>query len=357
MTKTLAVFDLDNTLTDTLTFWAAAITPVAHAMTDKFGMDENHFKAVIQKAPSQYRFCDVGSLVTWLDERGELPRAQNPADQHDIELAKWSLRQNWYGMQKKMSVFYPGALDTLRALKDKGTDVALYTDTEASSMIRRVWLMAYNARRAGLIKDEEEILDLFDHFYAQPAIEDDEAILRDADLRFVLRMKQMTSIWTGSAYKPAPHYLAAIMDDFGAMPEQTVMIGDTHNDGGCAVPQGASFAWAHYGARLSPVTEQRARAMASPLYKYGVADIQAAFTAASRPDTTLQDSLKELLGAYHFSAGNGFNPRNVSGAGAPPRNPAGPAHGTLPVWRLRDAPPSPRRRSPMGPATHFEPKP
>src|SRR5690606_16498263 len=93
--KTLAVFDLDNTLTDTLTFWATAITPVAHVLSQHFGMNEQHMVNTILRAPGQYRFSDIGRLITWLDKEGELPRAHNPAEQHEIDIAKWILTHNW----------------------------------------------------------------------------------------------------------------------------------------------------------------------------------------------------------------------------------------------------------------------
>lgn len=355
--KTLAVFDLDNTLTDTLTFWATAITPVAHVLSTHFGMDEKHMVDTILSAPGQYRFSDIGRLITWLDARGELPRAHNPAEQHDIDVTKWVLTQNWYATQKKMSHFYPGALDTLRALKDGGTDVALYTDTEASSMIRRLWLMAHNARRAGHVKDELEVIRLFDHFYSHPSIDDDQGILRDVDVQFTLRMKQKMSMWKTGVYKPAPAYLETVVNDFGTTPAATVMVGDTHNDGGGAVPLRAHFAWAHYGARIAPEIEAAARRMASSHYKYGVRDIVASFDNSNRPDVTLQDSVHELFDHFAFGAGNGFNPQNGKATGWLPRTSGGQAAQNPHVHRVYETSPSPQRRSPLGPATHLTPAP
>jgi FMN phosphatase YigB (HAD superfamily) len=355
--KTLAVFDLDNTLTDSLTFWATAIRPVAHTLAEGFGMGEERLVRTILAAPGQYRFSDIGHLITWLDERGELPRAHNPGEQHDIDMVKWSLRHNWYAAQKKMTVFYPGALDTLRALKAQGTAVALYTDTEASSMIRRLWLMAHNARRAGQIREEEDILGLFDQFYSQPSIDDDSRILRDVDLRFVQKIKTKMTLWTDGRYKPAPGCLDVIMKDFRTTPGRTVMVGDTHNDGGCAVPHRASFAWAHYGARIAPEIEASARRMASSHYKYGVGDIQAAFDATSRPDKILRESITEIFDHYRFVSGNEFTAYTGESEGSRRRKPGGQAAGKPPAHRLHGFSPSPTRIPPLGPATHFPPAP
>ena len=188
--KTLAVFDLDNTLTDTLTCWATALRPVAHTLSTSFGMSETRIAEKMLAAPSQFRFNDVGRLVDWLDEEGELPRAANPHEQHEIDVTKWVLRQNWYAAQKRMTTFYPDALETLQELKRRQAATALYTDAEASSMIRRMWFLAHNARRAGQIRSEEEVIGLFDHFYSQASHEDDQRVLRDVDVRFTLKMKE-----------------------------------------------------------------------------------------------------------------------------------------------------------------------
>lgn len=355
--KRLAVFDLDNTLTDTLTFWATALKPVAHALSQEFGMSEQRIAEKMLAAPSQFRFNDVGRLIDWLDEQGELPRASNPAEQHDIDMAKWTLRQNWYATQKRMTTFYPDALETLQKLKQQDAATALYTDAEASSMIRRLWFLAHNARRAGNIRSEEEVIALFDHYYSQPSHEDDQRMLRDVDLRFTLRIKEKMSLWTTAKYKPQPDYMGVIMRDFNAKARDTVMVGDTHNDGGGAVPNKIAFAWAHYGARIAPEIEDAARKMASSHYKYGVKDISACFDATCQPSVTLHESVAELFDHYSFAGGNAFNPYSAAAAGARRRNRAGLAAQSQPVYRLHDPARPHTRTTPLGPASHFEPKP
>lgn len=355
--KTLAVFDLDNTLTDSLTFWATALRPVADTLAKSFGMSEERIAERLLAAPSQFRFNDVGRLIEWLDAQGELPRAHNPHEQHLIDTTKWTLRHNWYAAQRRMTTFYPGSLETLRRLKDAGTATALYTDAEASSMIRRLWFLAHSARRAGALRREEDLIDLFDHYYSQPSHEDDQAVLRNIDVHFTLRLKQKMSIWTTAKYKPQPDYMAAIMKDFEAKPRNTVMVGDTHNDGGGAVPHGVSFAWAHYGARIAPEIESAARRMASTHYRYGVADISACFDASCRPDVTLQESLTEIFDHYRFAAGKPFKPHDAAAAGSRRRKRDGQAGQSPLVHRLDDPTQSRTRTGPMGPASHFEPKP
>jgi hypothetical protein len=248
-------------------------------------------------------------------------------------------------------------VETLRGLKASGTDVAIYSDTEASSMIRRLWLMAHNARRTGVFAQEDEMLHLVDHFYSHPSIDDDSRILRDVDLRFVQKIKEKMSIWTSGVYKPAPDYLRIIMKDFGAQPAHTVMVGDTHNDGGGAVPNKVSFAWAHYGARIAPEIEKAAKRMASSHYKYGVADIQGSFDATCRPDVILQESIAELREKFSFVAGNGFSPYSGVAATGPRRKNGDQAPQSLPVFRLHAQTPLHTRPQPLGPATHFAPKP
>jgi FMN phosphatase YigB (HAD superfamily) len=357
--KTLVVFDLDNTLSDTQSFWCAATWSGIESLCDAFAIPEAKMLASIHAAPAQYRYADFGSLIDWLDANGHLPPPASPAAKIERDAVKWALRQEWFRLQKKMSVFYPGALETLKDLKKQGVSVALHTDAEASSMIRRLWLIAYNARRGGAVKDEHEILDLFDHFYCQPSIEDDQKILRDADLSFVLKMKHKTTIWRDNIRKPKPDHTKIILEDFRTRPKHAIMVGDTDKDGGAARPLGVDFAWYYKGADVDPEMAKTADRISTAGYLNGAAAIGAAFTKASAPTHTVKSDLREMFGMFAFAPGNKFSGAdyNAQSGSASPRTGASPeaqnhpAHRLAPLFRILP------RRSPLGPPTHLPPKP
>ena len=160
--KKLVIWDLDNTLTDTLGFWATATYPAVQALSSGLQIAEDQLISAIQKAPGQFRFCDFGRLIDWLDDNGHLDSAAAKADPVRKQTLLTALRQQWYDTQAQMTVFYEGALEAMQTVKASGAAQVIDTDTEASSLIRRYWLLAQSAKASGAINDEKDLLDLVD---------------------------------------------------------------------------------------------------------------------------------------------------------------------------------------------------
>ena len=129
--KDLVIFDLDNTLTDTLKFWGTATCEAVELMIEQFDLDRAIIIAAIQRAPAQYRFADFGALIEWLDAEKILPITKNPAQQYSKDITKIYLRQLWFARQREMTVLYDGALETLTAIRANKTAIVVYTDGEA----------------------------------------------------------------------------------------------------------------------------------------------------------------------------------------------------------------------------------
>jgi phosphoglycolate phosphatase-like HAD superfamily hydrolase len=357
--KKLVIFDLDNTLTDTLTFWGRATAASLQVLADELKLDDATLRAAVLKAPAQYRFCDFGALVEWLDAEGHLPKAATTEEEYERHALKWCVRQMWFQKQKDMSVFYDGALETLRQIKADGGAIAIYSDTEASALIRRFWLMAYNAGGRDLEK-AHEILNLVDHFYCMPSIEDDQGILGDVDVDFVHDLKARLTLWSDKIWKPAPGHTGTILKDFGASPQETLFVGDTDKDGGSARPIDVDFAWYKPGADTAPETIRTAQRLASPLYKYGLQAIIDAFTPLNEPTVTLDRSLEQLFNSYSFEPGRAFIPApdcNAQTTHPYPHSCADQVCRNLGVVRLSHFFRSQARLPPLGPATHLPPAP
>ncbi len=353
--KDLVIFDLDNTLTDTLKFWGTATCEAVELMVEQFSLDKATTIDAIQRAPSQYRFADFGALVEWLDAEKILPAARNPAEQYSKDITKTYLRQMWFARQSQMTVLYDGALETMRAIKANKTAVAIYTDGEASAVIRRLWLLAYNARRQKHITHEEEFAGLFDHIYCQPSIEDDFSILRDVDADFVHDLKRRMTLWQDRVYKPSTDHTLIILNDFQTRAERTLMVGDTAKDGGSARPLQMDFAWYKAGACADEHTVRTAKAIASPKFQYGLEAVKAQFTHNSGPTHVAIDSLKEILPQFTFVPGQPFSGQDHSGRSLPAyhRNAADPAAQTPAAKRVWPDFHAHTRDMPLGPATHL----
>ena len=364
--KSLVIWDVDNTLTDSAKFWGIATGSAVATLIKTFDLNKDDVRDAVLRAPAQYRFSDFGSLVHWLDDQGALPRGKTPTEDHDIKMTLWAIRQSWYHRQKELIHFYPNTTSTLRAIRAHGTSMAVYTDTEASSLIRRMWFLGRNAAQDGSLSSEFEIFKLFDHFYSQPSIEDDAAILRQIDPDFILALKNRLTIFrpdpvTGlNRGKPSGDNMGQILADFDTVPKYALMMGDSDKDGGSARLGGVDFAWLKYGATLDRVTVKTAQTMASPSFKYGLKAIRAAMKDQNiTPTVTLQRDLSEILKKFDFIAGRGFNPCNERSGQCCPHTDACPADqkAAATIHRLRSAFHSQERLAPTGPASHFPPAP
>lgn len=357
--KSLVVFDLDNTLTNTLKCWATATNEVVNLMGPAFGIDEQILIDAIRRAPSQYRFSDFLGLIEWLDREQVLPQAASPIDQYRKDITKHHLCNVWHRHQKQQSFLYPETMESLQTIKASKAATAIYTDSDAPSMIARMWLLARSAVRDGLIKDEEEFATLFDHYYCQPSIQDDYGFLKNADPDFIHIMKKRMTIWQDKIYKPSTDHMLMIMGDFNAEPKSTLMVGDTAKDSGCARPLGIDVAWCRFGADIDDQTINTAKRVASPLFQYGLQAVTACFNKSNQPSHTLENNLNELNLHFRFIPGNPFMEQDHNGRSLPayPHNGVDPAIRSQALKRVWPDSHVHIRSMPMGPATHLPPAP
>ena len=357
--KSLVAFDLDNTLTNTLKCWATATYEVVNLMGPAFGIDENILIDAIRRAPSQYRFSDFSGLLEWLDREQVLPQPADPYDKYRKEITKHHLSNVWHRHQKEQSFLYPDTLESLQDIKAAKTAMVIYTDSDAPSMISRMWLLARSAVRDGLLKDEHEFAALFDHYYCQPSIEDDYSFLKNVDPDFIHLMKKRMTIWQDKIYKPSADHMLMIMGDFNAEPATTLMVGDTAKDSGCARPLGIDAAWCRFGADIDARTIATAQKVASPLFQYGLNAITACFNRNNQPTHTLETSLRELTLHFQFVPGNPFTEQDHNGRSLPayPHNGVDPAIRSQALKRVWPDSHVHIRNMPMGPATHLLPVP
>lgn len=368
--KSLFVFDLDNTLTDTASVWSKSTGFAIEMLMEKLGMDRDTMRGAVLRAPAQFRFANFRRLMDWMIEEKVIPTLSNPMDEYAAALQRSAISDTWFRIQEQETALYPGAVETLRAIHKSGSRIAIYTDAEASSMIRRMWLLARNAVKAGIIADENDLLDSIDQLYAQPSIEDDYDALKTTDPSFVFLLKNKLSIFksdpvTGKELrKPNGPHLQRIMRDFGTRPEDTMMFGDSDKDSGSASLAGVDFGWIKFGADLEQSTIDVALMFASPGYRYGLqAIVEAMQKQGAAPAITLETGLKEITEKIDCLPCPGFQMFScpecsaVSGSGCrhtddcpEEKTAAETVHRLGPLFR------SQARQSPTGPATHFPPR-
>jgi FMN phosphatase YigB (HAD superfamily) len=364
--KSLVIWDLDNTLTDSAGFWAIATARSVAMLRENFSVSDETLREAGERAPAQYRFSDFGRMIEWMHQELYLPQPKDAEDAYRMAITRQAIAQDWYKIQENLSVFYPDAVPTLRAIHAHGTKMTIYSDTDGPSMIRRLWLMSKNATKTGEFSRPHDLFTLFDHFYAQPACEDDSAVLRDIDLSFVLAMKRRMSIMTpdpqtgAERRKPSGEHIAQILHDFKTAPQNAMMMGDSYKDGGSAKMGGIDFVWLKFGAKIDLREVKKSKWMVSKGFKYGIAEMKKAFVEQEIPvNITLHRALPELLKKVDFIGGAKFSPCNAKTAPACHHKDACPDTQTANPTILRLAPlfHSQAQQSPMGPATHLPPTP
>ena len=299
-TKKLAIFDLDNTLTDTFALWRHVTEVALELLSVQFDLDNATILQAYKSSPSQYRFADFEKIVDWLDHNHHLPTALDGHDQYRKNATKAYICDRMRKARAEMSCFYTDAAEALDDLKAAGTDTVIYTDAEAAPTIKRLWLMARNSGG-----DPLTTLKKFSHVYCRPSFECDSTVLRDIDPEFILEMKRRMTLWSDGVCKPAPDHTQVILNDFGVTAKEAVMIGDSDRDGGSAVPLGVDFAWFRRGAVCTPEAARTVESICSPGWNYGEDYIRSRFNASSAP-TVIIDDLRNLKTLFAFGPGNGF---------------------------------------------------
>ncbi|WP_435640897.1 HAD family hydrolase [Micavibrio aeruginosavorus] len=361
--KHLVVWDLDNTLTDTVKTWALSTSRAMARTASLYDMDPATVQRSFRKTPSQFRFYDFTGALQWMASQKILPQGANPVEETQLKATQWAIRDRWMKEQKEFTTFYPEAVETLRGVRDNGAQQVIYSDTEATSLILRLWFLAQNAQKSGQIADFMEIPALFDHFYCQPSIESDNRLLSQIDPAFVQAIKRNMTLWgphpvTGKRLaKPSPRHLKQILNDFSCAPNRAVMVGDSDKDGATARPLKVAFAWHKRGCVMEHQTAEAATKMSDPGYVFGVRAIEKAMKRQDvRPNITLSRSLTTLFTVFNFKTGHGFS-HNIeqtgTGSGHTPENPEyvqltpiPPVHRLAPYFQFQGL------RSPLGPATH-----
>lgn len=306
----LAIFDADDMLWHAYGPWAACMEPAMRDLVDYLGVDPEKLRHTIQNdAIGQHRFNDYGGLSHFLSRReGLIPRASDPQEQYEREIIRRNIRSRFFEDWRKLTKFYDGTIETISSLKEAGTAIAIWTDSDAPSIIRR---FDSACRNAGLSADQAvQFIKNFDAFYVMPSAECDSLLLWniDTDLIHAIKKKMVISSdpkgWKPATPDPVPAPRGtAILADFGIDPENALMIGDSYKDVFAAKQSGMHGIWFKEGAHQSPHTVEMLTRIASPRYKYGIEAIQEQFDLYA-PDadfTVIEKSITELEDHFTFA--------------------------------------------------------
>lgn len=305
----LALFDADDMIWRAYGPWAACMEPAINDLVRYLGADPEKLRHCIQnEAAGQHRFNDFGGLCHFLKQEKIIPVTGDEREDYERDIIRRNIRSRFFHDWRKLTVFYPQTLETLTKIKESGTATAIWTDSDAPTVIRRFDSACKNA---GLSAQQQiEALKLIDAFYVMPSVECDSRILWNVDPDFIHAFKKKMMIsaqpkaWKPSSPEPMENARGkAIMADFGVLPENTVMMGDSNKDVFAALQSGIHAAWFKKGADQDAKTVEMLSRYASPRYKYGLGSImeQLALHAPDANYITLHESMAELLDHFTFA--------------------------------------------------------
>lgn len=309
-TINLALFDADDLLWHAYGPWAACMQPAIQDLIDYLGANPEKLRHCIQtEAIGQHRFNDYGGLSHFLNGReGLIPKSQDPQEQYERDIIRRNIRRRFFEDWRRLTQFYNGTLETVTKLKQAGTAVAIWTDSDAPSLIRR---FDSCCRNTGLdLNQAVAFIRQFDAIYAMPSVECDSRLLWNIDTDLIYALKDRLVISSDpKGWKPAtPEPVAnsrgrAILADFNTAPENALMVGDSHKDVFAGKQSGMHCAWFKKGADQDKKTVDMLTRIASPRYKYGINAIQEQLDTYL-PDggyVVLENNIAELENYFTFA--------------------------------------------------------
>ncbi len=229
------VTDLDNTLWDWFAMWHAGFSAFLESLVAISGVDQATLEADIRLL-HQANGTSEYSPTFLLPQLSSLPGHGEPAESL---LARYQdATHAWHSGRKHTTHLYPGVLETLRAVRECGTIVVGYTESQAFVTAQRIL-------RTGLDGVLDYLYSPEDHDIPEGVSL--EELRQYDDSAYVLALTRHFHTPAG-AKKPSPEVLKSILADVNAVPASTVYVGDSRmKDIAMAQSVGALDVWAKYG--------------------------------------------------------------------------------------------------------------
>ena len=299
--KSLFIFDVDNTLSDTMNVWGDAFDYALDALSKSRGISREYLeKDIFDNVPDHLRH--IPGVVAGKDIVQTMSFAPCLKPKNDEEAKKFAqddakIIHEWQKIKQKACP-YKGAIATLRKLKQAGATVVLYTDSRESSCVPRLAKMDFPA-------------DLIDGFYVQPDLDKEGKPItlpvKDKAVAFREALGSKLVVQPPKSSKPNPDAVKRIMKDFGVTDKSlAVMIGDNiRSDGGSGRGAGIDFAWQKAGATPSDATlKLYERFATSKEYSIAVEGHYKQMNDSNRPTEVLEKGVTDVLKYYKPVANN-----------------------------------------------------
>jgi len=292
------VTDLDDTIWDWLKMWHNSFEPYINRISTQFNVDKELLKADFKKihqkygsSESSYVYQELSCLTQEQKDEFANPNASGKGILHE-----------YYSLKKHNLTLYEGVKSTLKEIKEKGTIIIGFTESNA-------FYTKYRIKHL-------ELDGLIDFIYAPIDIDVPKSVYKHYSEDYW--EPQITEIryLAKEVIKPAPAILEIILRDFKASKDNTIYIGDKlDKDIFMANEAEIDSVYAKYGHAIDTSNYQLLREVThwtdieverEKLYK-----IQHAHNSIAK--YTLENSFKELLNFFEFFEFNTkTDPKNIS---------------------------------------------
>lgn len=202
------VTDLDDTIWDWLKMWHGSFEPFLKRIVEQFGVDENLLKSEFKKIHQKYNSSEASFIHQELTCLSQVQK-----NEFDISTpTSKSILHEYYSLKKRNLSLYTGVRDTLKKLKEKGTVIVGFTESNA-------FFTKYRIKHL-------ELDGLIDYIYAPIDTGVPKSVYRHYSEEFWEPEITEIRYLSKEVRKPAPEILEIILRDFKAKKENTIYIGD-----------------------------------------------------------------------------------------------------------------------------------
>ncbi|MGD9637851.1 MAG: HAD family hydrolase [Alphaproteobacteria bacterium] len=307
--KSLFIFDIDNTLSDTINVWGDAFDYALDALAKSRGIEREVLeKDIFDNIPEHLKHVPgvvAGKDIVQTMSFAPCLKPKTPEEAAKFEKSDAEIIHNWQQIKQKACP-YNGALAALRKIKQSGAKVVLFTDSRESSCVPRLAKMGFPT-------------DLIDGMYVQPDLDKEgkpvTLPVKGKAIEFKEALGDKLIVQGPKTSKPNPKAVEKILKDFGLTDKsKAVMIGDNvRSDGGSGVGAGIDFAWQKHGATPSDSTlKLYERFATSKEYSIAVEGHYKQMNDDNRPTEILEKGMPELLKFYRPVALNSQTKANTN---------------------------------------------
>lgn len=253
--KSLLVSDIDGTVVDMWNAWAIATRRAVSRLSYTRALPVAEVERILAETSRTKGISlvdDLGFVIMESPLAGAFDalRAEKVAHSLNVppELIDEYILRQWWRDRDRFSVLHDAVEPTLWSARKAGARIVLYSDSPLTLVMHRLWASGFH-------------LYLIDAVYCRA---DPQGMLLEGMPRpehdspedqYYAILRQRCTVFPSTVKKPDRASMQRILDDFGATPQEVVMIGDHAVDIASAhIIPGVTGVWDIDGARVSDLT-------------------------------------------------------------------------------------------------------